>query len=60
MTHARGTRLSYDLVRDALGLIGFALFITCTIALAAGITWLVVRISPKPGSRKKSEPAETT
>ena len=31
----------------ALGLIGLAVFIVCVIALAAGITWLVVKISPK-------------
>ena len=31
----------------ALGLIGLLVFIVCVIALAAGITWLVVKISPK-------------
>ena len=36
-----------------LGLIGLVLFIVCVIALAAGITWLVVKISPK---KEKSEP----
>jgi hypothetical protein len=30
-----------------LGLIGLVVFIVCVIALAAGITWLVVKISPK-------------
>jgi hypothetical protein len=30
-----------------LGLIGLVAFIICVIALAAGITWLVVKISPK-------------
>jgi hypothetical protein len=45
---------------DALGLIGFAIFIVCTIALAASITWAVVRISPKPKTNtKKPEPAES-
>jgi hypothetical protein len=39
-------------VANVLGLIGFAVFIVCTIALAAGITWLVVRISPNPESKK--------
>ena len=29
-----------------LGLIGVAIFIVCVIALAAGITWLVVRLCP--------------
>jgi len=37
-------------VEDVLGLIGFAIFIVCTIALAAGATWLVVRLSPSPKS----------
>jgi hypothetical protein len=31
---------------DALGLLGMLLFCACVIALAAGITWLVVRFSP--------------
>jgi hypothetical protein len=29
-----------------LGLVGLAIFIVCTIALAAGVTAAVVRISP--------------
>ena len=36
-----------------LGLIGLVVFIVCVIALAAGITWLVVKISPK---KEKVEP----
>jgi hypothetical protein len=40
-------------VANVLGLIGFAVFIACTITLAAGITWLVVRISPNPESKEK-------
>jgi hypothetical protein len=31
---------------DVLGLLGMVLFIACVIALAAGVTWLVVRYSP--------------
>jgi hypothetical protein len=47
-------------VTNVLGLLGIAVFIVCVIALAASVTWLVVRISPKPGSKKsKPEPAET-
>jgi hypothetical protein len=47
-------------VANVLGLLGIALFIVCLIALSAGVTWLVVRISPKPGSKKsKPEPVET-
>ena len=29
-----------------LGLLGLAVFIACVIALAAAVTWAVVRISP--------------
>ena len=36
-----------------LGVLGLVLFIVCVIALAAGITWLVVKISPK---KKNAEP----
>ena len=49
------------MVANVLGLLGIIVFIVCVIALAAGATWLVVRISPKPGSKKnKPEPAETS
>jgi hypothetical protein len=57
MTHARGTRLSYDLVENVLGLILFAVFIAGVIAFAAGVTWLVVRISPMPDPNKKKADA---
>jgi len=40
----------------ALGLIGLVAFIVCVIALAAGITWLVVKISPK---KEKAEPSSS-
>jgi hypothetical protein len=33
-------------VGDVLGLIGFAVFIAAIVALAAGVTWLVVKVSP--------------
>jgi hypothetical protein len=38
-------------VDTALGLIGLVLFIACVIALAAAVTWLVVKVSPAPGSK---------
>jgi hypothetical protein len=41
-------------VTEALGLIGLAVFIAVMIALSAGVTWLVVRLSPSPASKKKS------
>jgi hypothetical protein len=37
----------------ALGLIAFVVFIACVIATAAGVTWLVVRLSPA----KKPKPS---
>ncbi|HEX7625986.1 MAG TPA: hypothetical protein VF379_02945 [Gaiellaceae bacterium] len=45
------------MVANALGLIGIAIFIAFTIALAASITWLVVRISPNPNKKKKKPTA---
>jgi hypothetical protein len=40
----------------ALGLIAFVVFIVCVIGVAAGITWLVVRLSPakKPDATPKT------
>ena len=36
----------------ALGLLGLLGFIVGVIAIAAGVTWLVVKVSPAPGSKK--------
>jgi hypothetical protein len=33
-------------VADVLGLLGMCVFIACVIALAAAVTWVVVRFSP--------------
>jgi hypothetical protein len=43
----------------ALGLIGIVLFATAVIALAAAVTWVVVKVSPaeKPD---KAEPADAS
>jgi hypothetical protein len=38
---------------NILGLLGMVVFIACVIALAAGVTWLVVKLSP-PKSAKES------
>jgi hypothetical protein len=51
-------------VANALGLLGIIVFIVCVIALAASVTWAVVRISPKPGAKQRkaaaaAEAAET-
>jgi hypothetical protein len=40
-------------VDTVLGLLGLALFIVCVVALAAGVTWLVVRLSPNPDTKRK-------
>ncbi|HKF15569.1 MAG TPA: hypothetical protein VKB13_10110 [Gaiellaceae bacterium] len=41
---------------NVLGLIGMVIFIVATIALAAGVTWLVVKITPSE-PKKKPAPA---
>jgi hypothetical protein len=42
-------------METVLGLIGLVIFIVCVIALAAGVTWVVVRLSPTPGSKPKPQ-----
>jgi len=42
-------------VATVLGLLGVALFIVCVVALAAGATWVVVKLSPTPGSKAKPQ-----
>jgi hypothetical protein len=39
-------------VANALGLVGIAAFIVGMISLAAGVTWLVVRLSPNPNKKR--------
>jgi hypothetical protein len=41
-------------VADALGLLAMLFFIACVIALAAAVTWVVVRYSP---TKKPTEPS---
>jgi len=45
-------------VADVLGLLGIAFFIVCVISLAAGVTWLVVRISPSPEKKRRKTDAK--
>ena len=42
-----------------LGLIGMVIFIVATIAVAAGITWVVVKVTPSGPRKKAAETAET-
>jgi hypothetical protein len=39
-----------------LGLFGLIVFCTAVISLAAGVTWLVVKIFPSASKKKKPEP----
>jgi hypothetical protein len=43
-------------MQSALGLVGFVVYIAAIIALAAGITWVVVRLTPakKPDTAPKT------
>jgi hypothetical protein len=43
-------------VSTALGLLAFVLFIALVIGAAAGVTWIVVRVTPikKPNATSKS------
>jgi hypothetical protein len=38
-------------VSTVLGLIGVAVFIVCVITIAAGVTWVVVKVSPAPAKK---------
>jgi hypothetical protein len=55
MTHAlaMSSRSYPTLVANVLGLIGIVLFIVAIISLAAGVTWLVVKVSPSPEKKKQ-------
>jgi hypothetical protein len=44
---------------NVLGLLGILLFCVCVIALAAAVTWLVVKLSPTK-TAKPTEPAQPT
>jgi hypothetical protein len=39
-------------VTNVLGLVGIAIFIAAIVALAAGVTWIVVRVSPNPNKKR--------
>jgi hypothetical protein len=47
-------------MHTVLGLIGIVVFIAAVIALAAGVTWLVVKLSPMPGSKKRPSSTNST
>jgi hypothetical protein len=37
-------------MKDVLGLLGMAVFVIVIVALAAGVSWIVVRFSPTKGT----------
>jgi hypothetical protein len=39
-------------VANVLGVLGIFVFCACVIALAAAVTWLVVKLSPNPNAKK--------
>ena len=41
---------------NVLGLFGILVFIIVMIALAAGVTWVVVRVSPDPNKKRAAQP----
>jgi hypothetical protein len=43
-------------VANVLGLFGILVFIVVMICLAAGVTWLVVRVSPDPNKKRAAQP----
>jgi len=45
-------------VANVLGVLAIIVFIVCVISLAAGVTWVVVKVSPDP-NRKKKQPTPT-
>jgi hypothetical protein len=45
-------------LEDILGLFGMVIFIVATIALAAGVTWVVVKVTPSGPRRKPAPTAE--
>jgi hypothetical protein len=44
-------------VTTALGLLGVAIFIPSIVGLAAGMTWIVVKVSPSKKPASDSNPA---
>jgi hypothetical protein len=43
-------------VDTLLGLIGLVVFSVCIVVLAAGMTWIVVKVSPGSDSKRSSDP----
>ena len=46
---------STGVVETVLGLIGLALFVVGVIAISAGVTWLVIKISPTQRGKRAAK-----
>ena len=42
-------------METVLGLLGIVVFAACVIALAAAVTWLVVKLSPAKSAKPKTD-----
>jgi hypothetical protein len=42
-------------MHTVLGLLGLVAYMACAIALAAGMTWLVITVLPTPGGDRKTK-----
>jgi hypothetical protein len=45
---------------NVLGLVGILVFCACVIALAAAVTWVVVKLSPSKEAKPPAEPTGET
>jgi len=57
MTQALGIGLLYERVENVLDFLGLILYIVGVIGMAAGATWLTVRISPTRDPKPAKPPA---
>jgi hypothetical protein len=46
-------RLFYEAVSGLLGILLLAVFIVCVIAFSAGVTWIVVKVSPAKSAKRQ-------
>ena len=56
MTQALGIGLLYEGVETVLEMLGLVVYIVGVIAMAAGATWLTVRISPTRDPKPAKQP----
>lgn len=47
-------------METVLGILGLAVFVAFIVSLAAGVTWVVVKLSPMPGKKKPAPESTST